>query len=1059
MRIVFDLQACQTPSRSRGIGRYSLALATAVARAPGGHDVWIALNGAFPGTVEPLREAFDGLVPQDQIRVFAAPVPIAEHDPTNAWRQHAAGPIRDSFLAALKPDIVHISNLFEGWHHDAVTSIGSGECAAQVAVTLYDLIPYKMPSIYLTNPGFRKFYYGKMQALKNADLLLAISDFTRSDAISSLNLPAADVVNIRAGIGAHFAPSPLDEAARAAIQQRLGITGNFILYVPGGFDARKNFDNLLEGFARLPPGLRAGHQLVITADAPPVEREKLLDHARALGLAQAVVLAGYVGEAELVALYSSCSLFVFPSLYEGFGLPVLEAMACGAPVICANATSLPEVMDRADALFDPNDPAAIAAVMARFLGDPAARLALSAYGLAQAEKFTWAATAADTIAAFEATHARRTDRTTPRFLRAEPRRKPRLAVVAPLPPVQGDIPNSIANLLPELARYYNIEVVPTELPVDDAWIDANFTGRTRAWFDANAETFDRTLYVAGDAAVYDGIAEAAMRAPGTVLLTEFSAAALAGWQAQTSNDAHFFARALYESHGYRGLAEAAGPKTFPVNLPLLAAAGGLIVPQADFAAQAARWYDLSPENFCVIPALPGEPARRAALVAAAIEDFHKTHQRFHEDRLLKTLAAAPHTPAPGDIAAAALCIDRNAPARRRPQTLFCDVSLIARHDLRTGIQRVTRCLLQEFLKTETPLLRLEPVFDDGPIHRYARRFTLDLLGLNALDLGEDVADIRPGDIFLGVDLNGPGIINNMAKLHAWRDAGVKLYFVIYDIIPITHPHVFPPGSQAYHSEWLRCVVDLADGLLCISQTVAGEVEKWVAANQHKRHRPLKISWFHLGADLQNVNTAGPPSPVVASLGGRPTMLMVGTLEPRKGHLQALEAMELLWAEGVDINLVIVGKEGWLQPHDPQGGPGLIHRLRTHAERGERLFWAEGISDSALESIYAASTGLIAASEAEGFGLPLIEAAQHGLPIIARDIEVFREVAGDHAFYFSGESPRALADAIQEWLVLHAANQAPRSGDMPWITWKESARQLQEIVLGPMPKVSLAEAAQ
>jgi len=122
---------------------------------------------------------------------------------------------------------------------------------------------------------------------------------------------------------------------------------------------------------------------------------------------------------------------------------------------------------------------------------------------------------------------------------------------------------------------------------------------------------------------------------------------------------------------------------------------------------------------------------------------------------------------------------------------------------------------------------------------------------------------------------------------------------------------------------------------------------------------------------------------------------------------------------------------------------LVQKIRNHPELNKRLFWLEGISDEYLEKVYAASTCLIAASYGEGFGLPLIEAAQHKLPIIARDIPVFREVAGEHAYFFKAESPDSMAQSIKEWLAQYAANQHPKSNDMPWLTWQQSARQLLE----------------
>jgi hypothetical protein len=125
---------------------------------------------------------------------------------------------------------------------------------------------------------------------------------------------------------------------------------------------------------------------------------------------------------------------------------------------------------------------------------------------------------------------------------------------------------------------------------------------------------------------------------------------------------------------------------------------------------------------------------------------------------------------------------------------------------------------------------------------------------------------------------------------------------------------------------------------------------------------------------------------------------------------------------------------------------LVTRLREHPRAGEVLFWLENISDEYLERVYAASTCLIAASEEEGFGLPLIEAAQHKLPIIARDIPVFREVAGEHSFYFVGKDAQDLAGAVHDWLELRAKNLSPPSDDLPALTWKQSAARLLDIIL-------------
>ena len=183
--------------------------------------------------------------------------------------------------------------------------------------------------------------------------------------------------------------------------------------------------------------------------------------------------------------------------------------------------------------------------------------------------------------------------------------------------------------------------------------------------------------------------------------------------------------------------------------------------------------------------------------------------------------------------------------------------------------------------------------------------------------------------------------------------------------------------------------------------------------------------------------------MLGQLRARPSFLMVGTIEPRKGYLQTIEAFSQLWNDGNDVSLVIVGREGWKDLSDDMRRdiPTTIDRLRTHPELNKRLFWLEGISDEYLEKIYAASTCLIAASYGEGFGLPLIEAAQHKLPIIARDIPVFREVAGEFAWYFEGNDPVKLKDAIAGWMDMQINKGAPQSRNIPILSWAQSAEQL------------------
>jgi glycosyltransferase involved in cell wall biosynthesis len=436
------------------------------------------------------------------------------------------------------------------------------------------------------------------------------------------------------------------------------------------------------------------------------------------------------------------------------------------------------------------------------------------------------------------------------------------------------------------------------------------------------------------------------------------------------------------------------------------------------------------------------PAHAGRLCYEAIEHFaqHGAQAAYRA----AVQAAAPLCPAP-ELPALAAAIAFNRPPQA-PRQLLVDVSALVQKDLRTGIQRVVRSVLLSIIADPPPGYRVEPVFtigNDQPYH-YARRYGLELVGAAGLALEDAPVDLRPGDIFFGLDLFLSGTAQNEERLLDMRTRGVGVYFCMYDILPMLRPDVFPFGTDAHFGAFLRTVHKVADGIVCISRAVADELAGWIAAEGLQRRAPLQLGWFHLGADIDaSVPSNGLPpdaGQVLAALAQRPSFLAVGTIEPRKGYAQTLAAFDLLWERGVDVNLVVVGKEGWMVEQ-------IAAHMREHPEKSRRLFWLAGISDEMLLKLYAGSSALLAPSEGEGFGLPLIEAAQHDIPIIARKLPVFREVAGAHAHYFEGLAPDDLADAIAEWLTLWRAGKAPLSTGMPWLTWDQSARQVLDAVIG------------
>jgi len=207
VRILIDLQGAQCISRFRGIGRYSLSLAAAMARDSSNHEIWLALNSSFPDSIMTIRDAFEGLIEPGRIRIFKVPTSTQESVLSNSWRRCAAEIIRESFLLQIQPDVVYISSLFEGYKDDAVVSVGAYAPELCTAVTLYDLIPLLDQEHYLVGEAERKFYFRKMQSLENASLLLSISESSRIEALDALQLPPSRLINVSAAAEKCFFPT------------------------------------------------------------------------------------------------------------------------------------------------------------------------------------------------------------------------------------------------------------------------------------------------------------------------------------------------------------------------------------------------------------------------------------------------------------------------------------------------------------------------------------------------------------------------------------------------------------------------------------------------------------------------------------------------------------------------------------------------------------------------------------------------------------------------------------------------------------------------------------
>jgi glycosyltransferase involved in cell wall biosynthesis len=1221
MRLVIDLQGAQGSSHARGIGRYSRELALAMAREARDHEVIIALNSAFPETAESLTASFSSILPRSQIRCWHSPQGTAalQNSPLRAF----AETLRAQFLASLRPDLVHVSSMYEGLGDDIVTMLPPQLERLPMVATCYDLIPLIRHKEYFgdadaTSPGAR-WYYRCAQEMSLCEGLLAISDSSRKEAIDHLPYAPERVFNVQAGISEKFRPVRLTPEGKAELLRRYGLRENFILFLGAG-DIRKNEAGLIAAYARLPQALQARHQLLIVGK---MEQSHLRRTAEQLRVpVESFVIIPFVPEEDLNALYSSCGVFVFPSVHEGFGLPVAEAMACGAPTIASNTTSLPEVVGREDATFDPSDPSSIAACMQRVLENPAFREELAAYGPVQAGRFTWQSSAHRAWDALETIRANRLEKEKPRPASVLLPR-PRLALVSPLPPQPSGIADYSRELLPSLARHYDITLV-SEVETDDIRLAAAFPRLDPASFLREAGKFDRVLYQVGNSYYHRFQTEELLpNCPGMVVLHDAFLSDYMNWLAHERGDLDSFRATLLRSHGYPALrydaekGREAALKRFPCSLPVLQASVG-VIQHSQHGVEVLRQHfgEAATRDIAIIPhlrigrALPSRAEARAALGLAAdefvlcsfggvtvlkcptllAEAWRKAHvpgrlvfaggaepglRRALDDatagisctgRLTREqydlwLAAADiavqwrsgsrgessgavadtlmaglptivnrHGAAaelpedvvlglPDDADAAALAsairalhddgarraalasagrayvrhhlapetvalryrdaieqaYEASRPAvmgqRMQPQVqslaslpggllaasqslgrsfdqpwrggghprLMVDVSELARRDGASGVQRVVREIGRRVLEEPPTGYRGEALRAHGGRVRQTFEAPLRFLHHKPLALPETAIDAGPGDILICPDINAEMTAQEYAEFRRLRLQGARIVLVVHDLLAMSHPEFFPADVIALVRDWYARMLAIVDGVACVSRAVADDVVAWLDEAPGRRTTPLPIGAFHLGADFKPADLTDTISaPVQTALDAarqRPIVVMAGTVEPRKGHAQALAAFQALWDAGEDIGLTIIGKLGWKME-------AFAERLRNSPHLGGRLHWLSGCSDAELQRIYAAGSGLLMASHHEGFGLPLIEAAHARLPVLARDIPVFREIAGEHAAYFTGDSPGDLADALRAW---SASGFTPRSEGIKAQNWDASYKQLCDLI--------------
>jgi glycosyltransferase involved in cell wall biosynthesis len=365
--------------------------------------------------------------------------------------------------------------------------------------------------------------------------------------------------------------------------------------------------------------------------------------------------------------------------------------------------------------------------------------------------------------------------------------------------------------------------------------------------------------------------------------------------------------------------------------------------------------------------------------------------------------------------------------------IFVDVSNFFIQDHRGGIQRVQRSILENWSTNYPNDFEIYPIyfsFDDSHFH-YVQLNELSSWRPKHI-IPEGIVQISKGDIYLNTDLNYRFSIEYEYFYQELKEHKVSTYFIVYDLLPVSHPELFPEGIGEMHEKWLEVAMRNST-LICISKTVMNLAIEWGS----KKDIIVSSTSFDLGYDFSKIMESPKSTIVRDSKTDSIKFLIVSTIEVRKSHELVLDAFEILWNEGLDVELTLVGKPGWKVDH-------LLQRLRSHRYVNRRLFWFSDLPDERLNAIYGSSSALINASLGEGFGLPLVEASFHGLPLILRDLPVFREIAGENPWYFDTHDEEELARSLRNWIVGYKNGNIGPVTKIKTVTWNDSCEELLDI---------------
>ncbi|WP_157994132.1 glycosyltransferase [Cohnella abietis] len=565
MNIAFDMFFAKTEAMKRGIGRYSQNLIEHILKQETSHSYFYFYPDVSNGA-EHLKDQLQQFLYRNRIDLY-----------------HMMSPFNLFHLPAHQFQAYSDSMLNKAWFG-----------YTRVAATLYDVIPLVLEKQYM-NDFVRPIYMKVIDMIRSCDIIYAISETTKQDAVRLTGMDPTKISVIMGGYDPKFKQLPNFNAQD--VKFRYGVTKPYVLST-GGDDPRKNLARLIDAFIAANRVLTNRYQIVIVYNSTADEKRNMLDQAARLGGEGSVVVTGYVPDVDLVGLYNGAELFAFPSLYEGFGLPIVEAMACGTPVLTSNNSSLVEISGESTYLVNPDDTSSITDGIVQLLTNPQRLSELSKKGMKQSEQYNWKLVAEKVMDGYEAVFRRK------------------IAVFSAmhpfLPHTYGDLHEAILILTDRCEIDVYVEEVLEDGPVIDK--DSPIVIHPHQEFESRKDQYDYIIYEIGNDDRFLFIAPYMTnmeKYPGIVITHGIDLHALTlNWTIE-QNSIYSYYKVLEKEYGvgaHAKLDELLGGTTLPKQAPLnryyLADAKAILVYHEHAAKQLA---EQGYRNIIVAPA-PGIPA-------------------------------------------------------------------------------------------------------------------------------------------------------------------------------------------------------------------------------------------------------------------------------------------------------------------------------------------------------------------------------------------------------------------------------------------------------------------